>query len=39
MKGGQVRVEGKEGVYLMEGPNMIMVRDGIKEQAMHIEHR
>ncbi len=39
LKGGQVNMEGKKGVLLMEGPNMIMVRDGIKEQGMNIEHR
>lgn len=39
MKGGQIDMEGQMGVYLMEGPNMLMVRDGIKEQGMNIERR
>lgn len=39
MKGEQIRLEGQDGVFLMEGPNMLMVRDGIKEQGMNIEHR
>lgn len=39
LKGGKINIEGKKGVILMEGPNMLMVRDGIKEQGMNIEHR
>lgn len=39
IKGGQIGMEGQMGVYLMEGPNMLMVRDGIKEQGMNIERR
>ena len=39
MKGEQIQVEGKSGVFLMEGPNTLMVRDGIKEQGVNIEHR
>lgn len=39
IKGSRVQIEGQSGVLLMEGPNMLMVRDGIKEQGMHIEHR
>ncbi|MFW6678951.1 phage baseplate assembly protein V [Lacrimispora sp. AGF001] len=39
VKGEEVVMEGKQGVYFMEGPNLLMVRDGIKEQAVNIEHR
>lgn len=39
ISGEQVQLEGRNGVLLMEGPNMLMVRDGIKEQGMNIEHR
>lgn len=39
IKGQQVQIEGCQGVILMEGPNMLMVRDGIREQGMNIEHR
>lgn len=39
IKGAQIQLEGQSGVLLMEGSNMLMVRDGIKEQGMHIEHR
>lgn len=39
LNGEQIRLEGQDGVLLMEGPNMLMVRDGIKEQGMNIEHR
>ena len=39
IKGARIQIEGQSGVIMMEGPNMLMVRDGIKEQGMHIEHR
>ena len=39
MKGEQIQAERKSGVFLMEGPNTLMVRDGIKEQGVNIEHR
>lgn len=39
IKGEQIQVEGRQGVLLMEGPNMLMVRDGVREQGMNIEHR
>lgn len=39
INGEQVQIEGGQGVFLLEGPNMLMVRDGIKEQGMNIEHR
>lgn len=39
IKGEQIYMEGGQGVLLMEGPNMLMVRDGIKEKGMNIEHR
>lgn len=37
--GETVAIEGRQGVYLRENQNLIMVRNGIKEKAMQIEHR
>lgn len=39
IKGEQIQMEGQKGVILMEGPNVLMVRDGIKEYGINIEHR
>lgn len=37
--GETVEIEGKQGVYIRENQNILMVRNGIKEQAMQIEYR
>lgn len=39
INGETIQIEGHAGVLLIEGSNMLMVRDGIKEQGMNIEHR
>lgn len=36
--GGAVRISADKGVYLQENQNLLMIRDGIKEKAMRIEH-
>lgn len=36
--GGAVQISAEKGVYLQENQNLLMIRNGIKEKAMRIEH-